>query len=86
MKKRKKKSKKSKTVAAPVPVNGAWSPKQYGDAIAELNLSQVRAARFLGVDGRTVRKWIAGDARIPTAVALLLSLMIKLKLEPDEVR
>lgn len=62
------------------------TPKQYADAIERLGLSQRAAGRFLGVDERTSRKWIAGDARIPESVALLLRLMIKLKLSPDEVR
>jgi DNA-binding transcriptional regulator YiaG len=62
------------------------TPKQYAEAIDRLGLSQRSAGKFLGVDERTSRKWIAGDARIPESVALLLRLMIKLKLSPDEVR
>jgi hypothetical protein len=31
-----------------------------------------------------MRKWIAGNARIPEAVAKLLRLMIRLKLKPED--
>ena len=60
------------------------TPKQLQHAIDQLDLSQRRAARFLGVDERTMRKWIAGNARIPEAVAKLLRLMIRLKLKPED--
>ena len=62
------------------------TPKQYADAIARLGLSQRAAGSFLGVDERQSRRWIAGDARIPEAVAKLLRLMIRLRLDPDDVR
>jgi DNA-binding transcriptional regulator YiaG len=61
------------------------TPKQYAEAIARLGLSQRAAGRFLGVDERTSRKWIAGDARIPESAAMLLRLMIRLKLKPEDV-
>ena len=61
------------------------TPKQYAEAIESLGLSQRGAGKFLGVDERTSRKWIAGDARIPESVALLLRLMVRLKLKPDQV-
>jgi DNA-binding transcriptional regulator YiaG len=59
---------------------------QYAEAIERLGLSQRGAGRFLGVDERTSRKWIAGDARIPNSVAKLLRLMIERELTPDDVR
>lgn len=61
------------------------TPKQYADAIERLSLSQRGAAKFLGIDERTSRKWIAGDARIPESAAKLLRLMVRLKLKPDDV-
>ncbi len=61
------------------------TPKQYAGAIERLGLSQRWAGKFLGVDERTSRKWIAGDARIPESAAKLLRLMVRLKLNPDEV-
>lgn len=62
------------------------TPKQFAEAIERLGLSQRGAAKFLGVNERTSRKWIAGDARIPESAAKLLRLMVKLKLSPDDVR
>ena len=61
------------------------TPKQFADAIERLGLSQRGAGKFLGVDERTSRKWIAGDARIPESAAKLLRLMVRLKLKPDDV-
>ena len=58
---------------------------QYADAIGRLGLSQRAAGKFLGVDERTSRKWVAGDARIPQAVGMLLRLMVKLKLNPSDL-
>jgi len=48
------------------------SPQQFRDALRRLRLSQVQAARRLSVNERTVRRWLAGDSRIPESVALLL--------------
>jgi DNA-binding transcriptional regulator YiaG len=61
------------------------TPHQYAEAIARLGLSQRAAGKFLGVDERTSRKWIAGDARIPESAAVLLRLMIRLKIKPEDV-
>lgn len=61
------------------------TPKQYQTAIDQLGLSQRGAGRFLGVDERTSRKWIAGDSRIPESVAKLLRLMVKLEIKPENV-
>jgi DNA-binding transcriptional regulator YiaG len=61
------------------------TPKQYADAIDRLGLSQVAAGRFLGINPRQSRRWIAGDARVSESAAKLLRLMIKLKLKPADV-
>jgi DNA-binding transcriptional regulator YiaG len=61
------------------------TPAQYAFAISRLGLSQRAAGKFLGVDERTSRKWIAGHSRIPEAVGKLLRLMVRLKLQPQEV-
>ena len=62
------------------------TPKQYTDAIERLGLSQRSAAKFLGVDERTSRRWVAGDAAIPEAAAKLLRLMVRLKISPEDVK
>ena len=46
--------------------------KQLRGALRRLGLTQVAAARRLGVSARTVRYWIAGTYPLPEAVALLL--------------
>ena len=61
------------------------TPKQYAAVIEKIGLSQRGAGKFLGVDERTSRKWVAGDARIPQAVGMLLRLMVKLKLNPSDL-
>lgn len=61
------------------------TPKQYRAAIAQLELSQVRAAKFLGVSGRTSQNWALGTRPIPVATAKLLRLMLKLNLSPQAV-
>ena len=42
---------------------------QYRDAIARLNLTQGAAAKLLGVDPRTSRKWALDEAPVPGSVA-----------------
>jgi DNA-binding transcriptional regulator YiaG len=61
------------------------TPKQYQWAIEKLGLSQRGSARFLCVNERTVRDWVAGESRIPHAVDLLFTLMIKLKIDPAKI-
>ena len=61
------------------------TPLQYKAAIKALGLSQRAAGAFLGVDERTSRRWIAGDAQVPESVAKLLRIMIRLKLKPEDV-
>lgn len=62
------------------------TPKQYADAIARLGLSQRAAGAFLKIGERQSRRYIAGDARIPEAVAMLLRLIIRLDIKPEDVR
>jgi DNA-binding transcriptional regulator YiaG len=62
------------------------TPKQYAAAIERVGLSQRGAAAFLGVDERSSRRWIAGDAPIPESAAKLLRLMVRLDLKPEDVK
>jgi DNA-binding transcriptional regulator YiaG len=61
------------------------TPVQLQAALDRIGLSQRGGARFLEIDERTMRKWIAGEARIPEATAKLLRVMIRLKLAPEDV-
>jgi hypothetical protein len=59
------------------------TPLQYRAALDKLSLSQRAAGPFLGVDERTSRRWAADDP--PQVVGMLLRLMVKLKLKPEDV-
>jgi hypothetical protein len=63
----------------------AVTPKQFQEALDKLGVSQRGARLLLDVDERQIRRWVAGDSRIPSAVAKLLRLMIKHGISPDEV-
>ena len=53
------------------------SPQQFRHVLRRLGLNQVQAAKRLGVNARTVRRWVAGDSRIPDSVSLLLQLWLR---------
>lgn len=61
------------------------TPAQYKKTIESLGLTQVGAARFLGVDDRTSRRWIAGEREVPEPVARFLKFLVASKVTPDEV-
>jgi len=50
----------------------AMTAKQLRTALKRLGLNQLEAARRLGVTGRAVRFWVAGERRIPEPVAILI--------------
>ena len=43
----------------------AIGPKQLRTILRKLGISQMELARRLGVDGRSVRRWLAGEAPVP---------------------
>ncbi len=53
------------------------TPKQFRAALKRLGLTQVGAARRLGVNPRTVRFWVAGTYRIPEPVVILLRTWVR---------
>jgi DNA-binding transcriptional regulator YiaG len=57
---------------------------QYRAAIERLGLSQVKAARWLGITVRTSQNYAMGHTAIPEPTARLLRLVIALKLPPEE--
>lgn len=68
-----------------------WTPgnmtaNQYRKAIEDLEMSQARAAEFLGVSLRTSQGYALGEYPVPEAAAKLFRLMIRLKLKPEDVR
>lgn len=58
---------------------------QYRDALAKLGLSQHRAADWLGISRRASQGYALGEAKVPEPIAMLLRLMIRLKLKPNDV-
>jgi len=50
----------------------SMTPDNFRDAIKRLGMSQIAAGRFLGVSGRTARRYCTGDAVISPAEVLLL--------------
>lgn len=49
---------------------------EYRDAIEHLGLSQVAAAKLLGVDERTSRRWAIGERDIPAPAQHFLRYLI----------
>lgn len=58
---------------------------QYRAAIDRLGLSQVKAAKFLGISLRTSQNYANGEP-IPEPTAKLLRLMVRLDLKPEDVK
>lgn len=68
-----------------------WSPadmtaNQYRKALEALELSQARAAKFLGISVRSSQGYALEEYPVPEAIAKLLRLMVRLKLKPDDVK
>ena len=61
------------------------TPTQFREAIAKLGLSQEAAGVFMGRSERQGQRWANGDP-IPESVAKLLRLMVRLKLNPGDVK
>jgi plasmid maintenance system antidote protein VapI len=58
---------------------------EYQTAIRRLGLSQVAAAEFLGVDETTSRRWIANKNPVRRSAAMLLRVMIRYRLSPQNI-
>jgi DNA-binding transcriptional regulator YiaG len=49
------------------------TPAEFRAIIARLGLSQTGAAKVLGVDARTARRWALGERDVPEPVRRLLA-------------
>jgi hypothetical protein len=58
---------------------------QFRAAIDRLDLSQVGAARLVGADPRTGRRWALGERPVPECVAILLRLLLAKKITVNDV-
>ncbi len=66
------------------------NPAELRSTLKAVNLTPHRAARLLGVDPRTVRRWLQepGDPsywRVPPMTVVILSLMDRMRLTADQV-
>jgi hypothetical protein len=61
------------------------TPTQYRTAIRALGLSQERAGLWLGIGKRTSQGYALGEYPVPEPIAKLLRLIVKLKLNPEDV-
>jgi hypothetical protein len=52
---------------------------EYQRALERLGWSQVGAAKMLGIDPRTSRRYISGDLQPPRPLTLLLRVLVGLK-------
>jgi hypothetical protein len=59
------------------------TPAQYRDALARLDLTQVAAARLLGIDDRTSRRWAQYGTHGPSEI--LLRLLLTGRLRPADI-
>lgn len=50
---------------------------QFNAALDATGFSQLAFAATIKVNDRTVRRWASGESEVPTAIAMLLNLMIK---------
>lgn len=60
-------------------------PKQFITILVQLGLSQVAAAKMLGITDRTVRNYVAGGP-IPAPTAKLLRLALAGKISTDDIK
>ncbi len=60
------------------------TPKQYRAAIESMGMTQEKAGEWLGQSGRTGQNYARKGP--PEPVAMLLRLMIRLKLKPEDVK
>jgi DNA-binding transcriptional regulator YiaG len=50
--------------------------EQFCEALLQVGLKQIEAARYLAVDVRTVRAWMRGESRVPRYAELLLGFLL----------
>ena len=65
--------------------NKRMTPRQYRDAIARLGLSGDGAGKWLGISPSAAEGYARGEYPVPQPTAMLLRLVIKLGLRPEDV-
>ena len=59
--------------------------KEFIEACGELGLTQVGLGRLFGTTAKTIYRWEIGEQKVPRAVAIALTLMIKYHVSPAKV-
>jgi hypothetical protein len=59
--------------------------QEYRAALEALQITQLDAGELFNVGARTSRRWASGEARVPTSVAMLLRLMLRKQVSPNNV-
>ena len=61
------------------------TPIQFRNALRRLDLTQQGAARLLGADDRTARRWALGERAVPSCVAIVLKLLVAEKITAADI-
>jgi DNA-binding transcriptional regulator YiaG len=64
---------------------GAMTADECRETLQDLELSAYAAARLLGVNDRTVRRWIAGDLEVPPTAERFLRYIARTGARPEKV-
>lgn len=62
--------------------NRMCSPTEFALMLSALGMSQAGCGRYLGHADRTIRRYIAGEAKIPPAEVLLLRACCHYRVKP----
>ena len=58
------------------------SPAEFEALLGQLKVSQEGCGRYLGISGRTVRRYVSGDAMIPASHVLLMRALVHCRVQP----
>jgi hypothetical protein len=60
---------------------------EFEKALNRLGLSQRASgqSRFFGANERQIRRWVAGDSRVPESAAHLIRVMLEYKISVEDV-
>ena len=58
------------------------TPRGFAHSIELLGLSQEACGRYLGISGRTVRRYVEGASAVPAAHVLLLRALMRFRVTP----
>jgi len=58
---------------------------EFGAALGELGLTQLRIAKLFNVSPRHVRRWQHGDRRVPPAARLVINLLVTRAISIDQI-